>query len=172
MAGLFSDPTNPNQARELMPLAEPQEPPRERTIPPGFKDRRAAVHHVSQRRSFWTGRRKPASACRTICCKTTIALPFPTRDKPIFITPYFQAHILQGPEPVDLPPQVYDVSLEFRILRQLNPRWGMDSRWRHRSSADFKNMSSQAYRLTGRLAFLFTWTPTAQLAMGVTATGR
>ena len=50
---------------------------------------------------------------------------------------------LQGPVPVDLPPQVYDVSLEFRILRQLNPKWGMDLAIVPSMLTDFQNMTAR-----------------------------
>jgi hypothetical protein len=140
-------------------------------LPPGFKD--GVLQFTTFRKTFlMQGPRDTGFGMADLLLQTTIALPFFTRDKPIFITPYFQAHILQGPVPVDLPPQLYDVSLEFRILRQLNPNWGMDLAVAPAILSDFQNMSHQAYRLTGRWAFLYTWSPTFQIAGGVTATGR
>ena len=64
------------------------------------------------------------------------------------------------------------MSLEFRRLRELTPQWGMDLAVAPSIFSDFHNMTSQAYRVTGRLAFLYTWSPTVQIAGGATATGR
>ena len=86
--------------------------------------------------------------------------------------PIFKRHILQGPVPVDLPPQLYDVSLEFRILRQPTPQFGYDLAIAPTILSDFQNMSHQAYRLIGRVAGLYTYSPTLQIAGGVMATGR
>ncbi|HEY1600077.1 MAG TPA: DUF6268 family outer membrane beta-barrel protein [Pirellulales bacterium] len=148
-------------------LAKPPDP----VLPPGFKN--GFWQFTTFRKTFlFEGDRNTGLGMQDFLLQTTFALPFFTRDKPIFITPYFQAHILQGPVAVDLPPQLYDVSLEFRILRQLNPDWGMDLAFAPSILSDFQNMSRQAYRWTGRLAFLYTWTPTFQVAGGVSVTGR
>jgi len=165
----FANPRDPGVPYES--LAEEAAKEGAPVVPPGFKN--GMWQFTTFRKTFlMPGARNTGFGMEDFLLQTTIALPFFTREKPIFITPYFQAHVLQGPVPVDLPPQLYDVSLEFRIMRQLNPKWGMDLALAPAILSDFQNMTHQAYRLTGRGVFLYTWTGTVQIAGGVTVTGR
>ncbi len=168
-SSFFSNPRDPGrQYDSLEEQVAKEEAP---ALPPGFKN--GVLQFTTFRKTFLLeGPRNTGMGMQSLLLQTVFALPFFTRDKPIFITPYFQAHILQGPVPVDLPPQLYDVSLEFRILRQPTPQWGFDLAFAPTILSDFQNMSHQAYRWVGRAAALYTYTPTLQIAGGAMATGR
>lgn len=168
-SSFFSNPRDPG--RQYDPLEEEVAKEEAPALPPGFKN--GVLQFTTFRKTFLLeGPRDTGLGIQSFLLQTTFALPFFTRDKPIFITPYFQAHILQGPVPVDLPPQLYDVSLEFRILRQPTPQWGIDLAFAPTILSDFQNMSHQAYRWVGRAAALYTYSPTLQIAGGAMATGR
>ena len=168
-SSFFSSPTDPG--RPYDPLDQEILKEEMPALPPGFKN--GVLQFTTFRKTFlMEGPRDTGMGMESFLLQTTLALPFFTRDKPIFITPYFQANILQGPVPVDLPPQLYDVSLEFRILRQPTPQFGYDLAIAPTILSDFQNMSHQAYRLIGRVAGLYTYSPTLQIAGGVMATGR
>lgn len=69
-------------------------------------------------------------------------------------------HFLQGPSSTDLPPTLYDQTLEFRMMRPLNERWMLDLAVAPSLFSDYENLSSDAVRITGRaLAF---WSPNPQ----------
>ena len=168
-SSFFSNPRDPGRPYDSFEeeVAKEEAP----AVPPGFKN--GVLQFTTFRKTFLLqGPRETGMGIQSFLLQTTFALPFFTRDKPIFITPYFQAHILQGPVPVDLPPQLYDVSLEFRILRQPTPQWGIDLAFAPTILSDFQNMSHQAYRWVGRAAALYTYSPTLQIAGGAMATGR
>lgn len=168
-SSFFSNPRDPGRPYDSLEeeIAKDEAP----ALPPGFKN--GVLQFTTFRKTFLLeGARDTGFGMQDYLLQTVFALPFFTRDKPIFITPYFQAHILNGPVAVDMPPEVYDVALEFRILRKLNPDWGMDLAFAPTILSDFHNMTHQAYRWTGRWAFLYTRSPTLQFAGGVTVTGR
>ena len=58
--------------------------------------------------------------------KIILALPCPTRDSPLVITPGFTVHYLQGPANVDLPPRLFETYMQLRWLSQVTPQWGLD----------------------------------------------
>jgi hypothetical protein len=79
-----------------------------------------------------------------------LGFPFFRRDTPLFITPRVAVHLLEKPDTVDLPGQVYDTSFEFRHLRQFGESpWGMDVAVRLGYYSDFERSSSDAFRVTG-----------------------
>ena len=44
----------------------------------------------------------------------TFGFPMPTRESPLLVSPYFATHFLDGPAGPDLPPRVFDTSVQFR----------------------------------------------------------
>ena len=105
-SSFFSSPTDPG--RPYDPLDQEILKEDAPALPPGFKN--GVLQFTTFRKTFlMQGPRDTGMGMESFLLQTTLALPFFTRDKPIFITPYFQANILQGPVPVDLPPQLYDV---------------------------------------------------------------
>jgi hypothetical protein len=168
-SSFFSSPRDPGRAYD--PLDEQILKEDAPAVPPGFKN--GVLQFTTFRKTFLLqGSRETGMGIQSLLLQTVFAVPLFTRDKPIFITPYFQANILQGPVQTDLPPQLYDVSLEFRILRQPTPQWGVDLAFAPTILSDFQNMSHQAYRWVGRAAALYTYSPMLQIAGGAMATGR
>jgi len=165
----LTDPRDPDLPYELL---DPDEqgailkPKR----PPMAKD--GVLQWTTFRKAFLaTGNRETGLGMTDLTWQTIFAFPFFTREKPLLITPYFGVHWLTGPVPVDLPPRLYDVSLEFRILRQVTPKLGVDFAVAPSIYNDFENFSRKAYRVTGRGVGLYTFNDRWQLAGGVAYLG-
>jgi len=97
----------------------------------------------------------------------TVALPFPTRDAPLIITPGFQTTFLDGPTTPDMPARVYDSYIKFRALRKLNDRWGMDVAVTPGWYSDLKTSNDDALRITGHAFVGYDWTENLQAVLGV-----
>ena len=52
----------------------------------------------------------------------TVALPAPTTEWPILITPYVNIRSLNGPASTDLPPELYETYVDFMWVPRLSPR--------------------------------------------------
>lgn len=94
-------------------------------------------------------------------------LPCPTRENPLLITPGFGARLLQGPNTIDLPGQVYDVYVQFRWLGKLNPVWGYDLVFTPGLYGDLEEIDDDTWRYTGRAVATYEWSPWVQLVFGV-----
>jgi hypothetical protein len=165
----LTDPRDPDLPYHLI---EPDEGPAilKPARPPMAKD--GILQWTTFRKTFLaTGNRATGMGMTDLTWQTIFAFPFFTREKPLLITPYFGVHWLTGPVPVDLPPELYDVSLEFRILRQVTPKLGVDFAVAPSIFSDFNNMSSQAFRVTGRGVGLYTLNDRWQIAGGVAYLG-
>jgi hypothetical protein len=98
--------------------------------------------------------------------KVILALPCPTRDSPMVITPGFTVHYLQGPDNVDLPPRLFETYMQFRWLSQVTPQWGLDLAVTPGVFSDFNQGSNDAFRLTGHAAAAWTYNPTTKIVLG------
>ncbi len=98
--------------------------------------------------------------------KLILALPCPTRDSPLVITPGFTVHYLQGPADVDLPPQLYETYMQFRWLSQVSPQWGLDLAVTPGVYSDFNQGANNAFRITGHGAVAWTYTPAVKFVLG------
>jgi len=96
-----------------------------------------------------------------------LALPCPTRDSPLVITPGFVVHYLDGPTGVDLPPRLYEAYVQFRWLSMLRPRWGIDLAVAPGVFSDFETGSDDALRITGHGALAWDFTERIKLVAGV-----
>jgi len=99
--------------------------------------------------------------------QTVLALPCPTVDSPLVITPGFAAHFLEGPTVIDVPARVYDAYAEFRWLHRFGPRWAADVAVAPGVYSDFRQGSDEAVRITGHAAGMFTWKPNLKLVGGI-----
>lgn len=99
--------------------------------------------------------------------KTVLAVPIPSRDYPLILTPGFTTHYLDGPSVSDLPARVYDASLQFRWFRRFTPRLAMDLAVTPGVYGDFERDAGDALRVTGHGAAVYDWTPTTRLVLGV-----
>jgi hypothetical protein len=98
--------------------------------------------------------------------KIILALPCPTRDSPLVITPGFTVHYLQGPANVDLPPRLYETYMQFRWLSQVTPQWGLDLAVTPGVFSDFNQGSDDSFRLTGHGAVAWTYNPAMKFVLG------
>ncbi len=99
--------------------------------------------------------------------KTVLAVPIPSRDFPLIITPGFAVRYLEGPRASDLPPRVYDAYTQFRWFRRYTPRWASDLAVAPGIYSDFEQGGDEGLRITGHGAALFDWTPTTRIIFGV-----
>ncbi len=99
--------------------------------------------------------------------KEIFGFPCPTRQSPLIVTPGFAVHFFDGPKEPDLPGQVYDAYMQFRWMRQLGPRWGVDLAVTPGWYSDWEQGSHRALRISGYGAGRFTWTPQLKIALGV-----
>ncbi len=96
-----------------------------------------------------------------------LGLPFPQRETPLLITPRFGTHYLDGPVTPDLPPRVYDASIEWRHMRKINEAWSMDVAVTTGYYSDFESGNGDAFRITGRGLGVYEWSPTTKVILGV-----
>jgi hypothetical protein len=94
------------------------------------------------------------------------ALPCPTINSPLVITPGFAVHYLQGPQNADLPPRLFDSYVDFRWLSQITPSLGVDLAITPGVYSDFDQESSKGFRLQGHGAAAWTWNETTKLVAG------
>ncbi len=165
----FADPRNPVMPPEVLDEPDSKEPFRG-PKPPQAKDGMLQWTTV-RRATLLPGNRATGLGITDLTWQTIIGIPLPSREKPLLITPYFGVHWLAGPQPVDMPAELYDVSLEFRILRQVTPRLGVDYAVAPSIYSDFQNMGHKAYRVTGRAVALYSLDNYWQVAGGVAYLG-
>ncbi|MEA3341951.1 MAG: DUF6268 family outer membrane beta-barrel protein, partial [Chloroflexota bacterium] len=93
--------------------------------------------------------------------------PFPRRETPLVITPGFAVHYLDGPQTPDLPPRVFDSYVQFRHMRKLSPRWGMELAVTPGVYSDFEQGSDEALRITGHFGAMWSCTERFDVLLGV-----
>lgn len=110
--------------------------------------------------------------------KTVLALPVPSREYPLLITPGFAVHCFDGPSTGrrhgpphgwadrDLPPRVYDAYAQFRWMRRLGPRWGIDLAVTPGVFSDFEQGSDDSFRITGHGVAAWSYTPDLKFVLG------
>ncbi|NQU20531.1 MAG: hypothetical protein HQ567_04555 [Candidatus Nealsonbacteria bacterium] len=98
--------------------------------------------------------------------KVILALPIPSRDYPLIITPGFGVHYLDGPAGSGLPKETYDAYAQFRWMRRLSPQLGIDLAITPGVFSDFKQDSDDALRLTGHAAAMWTYTEDFKWVLG------
>lgn len=97
--------------------------------------------------------------------KGIFALPCPTREWPLVITPGFATHWIDAPG-ADLPPRLYDAYAEFRWLPKLAPRLMLDLAVTPGVFRDFDQHTGDGLRVTSHAAAVWTWLPTTKLVLG------
>lgn len=98
--------------------------------------------------------------------KTVLALPIPSREYPLIVTPGFGVYDLDGPEGHDLPSRVYDAYTQFRWMRRLSPRFGIDLSVTPGVFSDFQQSNDDNFRVTGHGAAAWDWTPATKIVLG------
>lgn len=85
----------------------------------------------------------------------------------VFVTPQFGWHILAGPRSTDMPPQLYDLSLDFSMYRPVGDKWLLNVALTPSVFTDGNNLSGEALRMMGRGMAYYTASPTLQWAGGI-----
>jgi hypothetical protein len=89
----------------------------------------------------------------------------------LFVTPRGGWHFLDGPPTTDLPPRLYDLSVDTTIYMPLNDRWTVQASLAPGFYTDGK-ATKDAFRMTGRALAFYVWSPELQLAGGFVYLGR
>ncbi len=89
----------------------------------------------------------------------TVAVPLPTRDFPLLITPGFDVTSLDGPASPDLPPQLYAAYLDGMWLPKLNERWLGILSIAPGVYSDFDAVQEDALRIKAKGLVRYDWVP-------------
>lgn len=89
----------------------------------------------------------------------TVAVPLPTRDFPLLITPGFDVTSLAGPACPDLPPLLYDAYLDCMWLPKLAERWLGILSVAPGIYSDFDALPDEALRIKGKGLVRYDWVP-------------
>ncbi|NLY01014.1 MAG: hypothetical protein GXY83_33405 [Rhodopirellula sp.] len=156
---LQSDPFLPQQWLEPASPANPDRPP----------DARDGMFQKLTFRDTWLAGigGDDSFGINDVELSTVLALPIPSRDFPLVVTPGFAVRYLDGPQVSDLPSRVYDAYTQFRWFRRYTPRWASDLAVSPGVYSDFEMGNDEALRITGHGIAIFDWTPTTRLAFGV-----
>ncbi|MHC4401972.1 MAG: hypothetical protein ACYTG0_20060 [Planctomycetota bacterium] len=145
----------------IVDLADPEKPVR----PPGGRD------GIFQKLLFDATWLAPGGAngfgLTDLTLETVLGLPFPSQESPLIVTPGFVAYYLDGPAGVDLPPRVYEATVQFRWWKRVTPRLGVDLAVTPGLFSDFEQSNDKALRFPGHAVGVFDWTETLKLAFGV-----
>jgi len=99
--------------------------------------------------------------------ETLLGFPCPTRRSPLRVTPGFTVHYLDAPVGADLPPRLYESTVEFRWWKRFTPQFGMDFGLTTGVFSDFEQSTDEAFRTPGHIVAMYEWTPTTKFALGV-----
>jgi len=102
----------------------------------------------------------------TMQLEAVLALPCPTRESPLIITPGYQVYYLDGPTGVDLPPQLHEGYCQFRWMSKVTPAWALDFAVTPGWYSDYEQSSDKALRITGHGAVALTTSPTTTWILG------
>lgn len=83
------------------------------------------------------------------------------------VTPYFGVHYLDGPVRTDLPARVYDTSVAFRWFNKVNEKWSYELEVAPGVYSDFKNVTSDSLRITGKGLAYYVHSRSKQFVLGV-----
>lgn len=99
--------------------------------------------------------------------RATFAFPFFYTQAPLEVTPGFGLHLWEGPGPRDLPPQVYDTTVDFAWRPQISPRFALDLGVRPGMFTDFDSPTGNAFRIAGRAVGILTMSPATRVVFGL-----
>ena len=99
--------------------------------------------------------------------RSVLALPCPTRDSPLIITPGYGISVLEWSEIRDLPSSLHSAYVQFRFMRRINPRLAIDVAVSPGVFSDYEQGADEMIRVPGHGAVIWTLGPTAKLVGGV-----
>lgn len=98
----------------------------------------------------------------------TFAVPLPSREWPLLITPAFNVRYLAGPKNVDLPPRLFETYLDLLWVPQFTPRLTGIFGIAGGNYSDFQTDDNEAWRLSGKALVRYEWIPAeVQILLGV-----
>ncbi len=98
----------------------------------------------------------------------TFAIPAPTREWPMLITPAFNMRFLDGPQTPDLPARLYETYIDFLWIPRVSERWTGIFSVAPSLYTDFEADAEAAFRLTGKALVRYDCIPNRlQLVAGV-----
>ena len=89
----------------------------------------------------------------------------------LFVSPRVGLHSLDGPPTTDLPPRLFDFSLDTTVYLPLNDRWTVQASAAPSVFTDLQT-TTNAFRMVGRGLVFYRWSPELQLAGGFLYLGR
>lgn len=95
----------------------------------------------------------------------TVGFPFPTRESPVLITAAFGADLLDV-DSLDLPDELYEVTLEARFIRPITDRWTADLSVKPGAFGS-SDTDSADFRLQGRAIGIYQWRPQTKALLGI-----
>jgi len=96
------------------------------------------------------------------------AVPAPTTEMPLLLTPTLEMHFLDAPTIAGLPPRLYATYFDFMWLPQVGERLRCMISVAPGWYSDFEGESDDGFRLTGRGIARYDWVPERlQLVLGV-----
>ena len=169
--------SHPGSAAELLQAPGETSPPEQPELPPGARP------GMFQKLIFdgqWLprgGHRRGALVddglgFSSMQVKTILAVPIPSREYPLIITPGFAVHYFDGPSGPDLPPRVYDAYAQLRWMRRLGERWGIDLAVTQGVFSDFQRATCDNYRITGHAVAAWTYSDRLKFVLGAAYTDR
>lgn len=139
------------------------------TIPPGIRPHKEGFFQKLSLTGTWLDRGTGENDFgeTEVDLFATFALPAPSRDWPILLTPGFNFRMLDGPATADLPPRLYEAYFDLTWIPRWNARWTSILGIAPGIYSDFET-SDKAFRLTGKALARYDWTPDQlQLVFGV-----
>ena len=139
------------------------------TTPPGIRPYKEGFFQKLSLTGTWLDRGTGANDFgeTEVDLFATFALPAPSRDWPILLTPGFNFRMLDGPATADLPPRLYEAYFDLTWIPRWNARWTSIVGVAPGIYSDFET-SDGAFRLTGKALARYDWTPDQlQLVFGV-----
>ncbi|MAG93381.1 MAG: hypothetical protein CMJ48_06490 [Planctomycetaceae bacterium] len=83
------------------------------------------------------------------------------------VSPRIGLHLIHGPEMTDLPPQLFDLSVELMLLKQFGERWGLEMAIAPSFYSDLQQSQGDALRVFGRAIGYYGWREDIQLVAGL-----
>ncbi|TWT58783.1 hypothetical protein KOR42_21690 [Thalassoglobus neptunius] len=91
---------------------------------------------------------------------------FPNAFPLLRVSPRFAWHFVDRPDSIDLPANVYDTAVDVALFLPFNKRWSFFGGLAPGLYTDFDNMSSDAFRLIGRVLFFYKRSEFLKYAFG------
>lgn len=89
----------------------------------------------------------------------TVALPLPSSDFPLLITPNFEMRLLDGPKTTDLPARLYSTTMQFMWVPKISERLLGILAIEPGVYSDFDHYDAGAWRTLGRAILRYDWIP-------------